>query len=345
MRKFVSKIRVSIPLCVTLVACGANTEPPTPDSHPEQESLRGVNLAGADFGETALPGVFDQDYTYPTTDEVDYFVGKGMNVFRIPFRWERLQQSLGAELDVDEEARLRNIVEYATERGAAVILDPHNYARYHGSLIGQGPSVGDFAEFWTRLATLYRANRRVIFGLMNEPYEIRAEAWLAAANAAIAAIRATGATNLILVPGTNWSGAGSWSSDWGYGTNADTMQAVVDPADRFMFEVHQYFDSDSSGTSSTCVSATPGSELLAGFTDWLRYHRYRGVLGEFGVGNDETCLTALRDVLAHMDENGDVWHGWTYWAAGPWWGDYRFSIEPEGCADKPQMTVLLDYLP
>jgi endoglucanase len=50
-----------------------------------------VNLAGADFGEGNLPGTFDVDYTYPTFEEVDYFVGKGMNVFRIPFRWERLQ--------------------------------------------------------------------------------------------------------------------------------------------------------------------------------------------------------------------------------------------------------------
>jgi endoglucanase len=307
--------------------------------------LRGVNLAGADFGETALPGVFDEDYTYPTHGEVDYFAGKGMNVFRIPFRWERLQQSLGAAFDVDEEARLRSIVDYATERGAAVVLDPHNYARYHGALIGQQPSAGDFAEFWARLAALFAANPRVIFGLMNEPYEIRVEAWISAANAAIAAIRAAGATNLILVPGTNWSGAGSWGSDWGYGANADAMQAVVDPGDRFAFEVHQYFDTDSSGSSAACVSSTTGSERLSGFTDWLRSHGYRGFLGEFGVSNDETCLAALDDALVHLDQNADVWRGWTYWAAGPWWGDYRFSIEPDGRADKPQMTVLLDHLP
>lgn len=54
-------------------------------------ALSGVNLAGAEFGGNSIPGVFGTDYIYPLEEEVDYFVGKGMNVFRIPFRWERLQ--------------------------------------------------------------------------------------------------------------------------------------------------------------------------------------------------------------------------------------------------------------
>src|ERR1700736_1698073 len=41
--------------------------------------LTGVNLAGADFGPVdRRPGVYGQDYFYPTHAEVDYFVGKGM---------------------------------------------------------------------------------------------------------------------------------------------------------------------------------------------------------------------------------------------------------------------------
>ena len=56
----------------------------------------GTNLAGAEFGDTVLPGTFGTNYTYPTNAEVDYFVGKGMNTFRVPFRWERLQQSQNA---------------------------------------------------------------------------------------------------------------------------------------------------------------------------------------------------------------------------------------------------------
>ena len=54
-----------------------------------QPQLTGVNLAGAEFGEGSLPGTYGQHYTYPTHAEVDYFTGIGMNVFRVPFRWER----------------------------------------------------------------------------------------------------------------------------------------------------------------------------------------------------------------------------------------------------------------
>ena len=61
-----------------------------------QVALTGVNLAGADFGERDLPGTYDVHYTYPTPQEVDYYVGKGVNAFRIPFRWERLQRSQNA---------------------------------------------------------------------------------------------------------------------------------------------------------------------------------------------------------------------------------------------------------
>ena len=97
----------------------------------------GVNLAGADFGDHALPGTYGSDYIYPTADEVDYFLAKGMRVFRLPFRWERLQHTTFAELDADEQARIDAFVNYATGKGATVLLDPHNYARYYTYIIGE----------------------------------------------------------------------------------------------------------------------------------------------------------------------------------------------------------------
>src|SRR4051794_28008255 len=70
----------------------------------------GVSLAGADFGETVLPGTYNTNYTYPTTAEVDYFLGKGLNTFRIPFRWERLQRTANGAFDATELNRLNTIV-------------------------------------------------------------------------------------------------------------------------------------------------------------------------------------------------------------------------------------------
>ncbi len=305
----------------------------------------GVNLAGADFGETNLPGTYGVDYIYPTNAEVDYFMGKGMNIFRLPFRWERLQRSLNGNFDSAEQGRLDSFVSYATGRGAYVLLDPHNYARYNGQLVGSAIPNSTLADFWTRLANLYKGNSRVIFGLMNEPNTMPTEQWRDAANAAIAAIRATGATNLILVPGNAWTGAHSWGQNW-YGTpNATVMLGINDPGNNYAFEAHQYLDSDSSGTSATCVSATVGSERLAAFTNWLRQNGKRGFLGEFAGGRNDTCYAALDNMLSHIDSNSDVWLGWTYWAAGPWWGEYIFTLEPSGGTDRPQMVPLSNHLP
>ncbi len=313
--------------------------------------LTGVNLAGADFGETRLPGEFGKDYTYPGRDSIKYFAAKGMNVFRLPFRWERLQPRLHAPLDGAELARIKKFVALARRAGARVILDPHNYARYHGRIIGAGEGVptAAFADFWARLAQAFGSpksgNRQpVIFGLMNEPHDMTTELWLTNANAAIAAIRATGAGNLILVPGNGWSGAHSWDQDY-YGTpNAIVMRGVDDPGDNFAYDIHQYLDRDGSGRSPDCVSRTVGVERLQAMTGWLRQQGARAFLSEFGVGANARCLAALDGMLGHMGANADVWLGWTYWAAGPWWGEYIFTLEPRAGVERAQMAVLQKHM-
>jgi endoglucanase len=316
----------------------------------------GVNLAGADFGESNLPGTYNTHYTYPNSSEVDYFMGKGMNTFRLPFRWERLQQAQGAQFNTAELNRMKTLVNYATNQGAYVVLDPHNYARYYGSIVGSAalPNAS-FADFWSRLSTEFKNNDRVIFGLMNEPNTMPTEQWRDAANAAIAAIRSTGATNLILVPGNAWTGAHTWTQNW-YGTpNASVMLTITDPGNNFAFDVHQYLDNDSSGTTSQIVSPTIGQERLVQFTNWLRTNNRRGFLGEFAVANSRIGSSgtqigdeAIHEMLDYIEANQEVWLGWTWWAAGPWWGNYMFSLEPTNLgqtnqADRAAMAVLQQH--
>jgi endoglucanase len=179
---------------------------------------------------------------------------------------------------------------------------------------------------------------------MNEPFEMKSEQWLRAANAAIAGIRAVGANNLILVPGNGYTGAWTWSSDW-YGTpNAQVMLGIRDPNNWYMFDVHQYMDSNGSGTTENCVSTVVGAERLQAFTTWLRANNKKAILGEFSAGRNRRCYQALDNMVKYMENNGDVWRGWTYWAGGPWWGDGN-SLEPLNGQDKPQMDVLEKYLP
>lgn len=302
----------------------------------------GTNLSGGEFGDVK-PGkapVYGKDFVYPNQTEFDYFAAKGMNVIRLPFRWEVLQPTPKTPLVPVEEQRLKDVVAAATKKGLVVILDPHNYARYYGKVIG-GPDVSDadFADFWGRLAGDFKGNPRVWFGLMNEPHDMPTPQWFDAANAAVAAIRKAGAKNLILVPGNGWSGAHSWVD-----SGNDLLLQIKDPAHHYAFEAHQYLDSDHSGSHPEAVSATVGSERLRAFTDWCRKNHQRAFLGEFGVGASDTGKAAIGDMLTYMENNRAVWIGYTWWSAGPWWGNYMFTIEPDKGVDRPQMAYLQPHL-
>jgi endoglucanase len=331
-----------IALATSRVGCGTGVQP-IPSSGLQ---WRGVTLAGAEFGPGAIPGTYNTDYTYPTASEAAYFKGKRMNTVRLPFLWERLQPTLNGALDATELGRVQAFVDSVTATGMNVMLDPHNYARWHGNLVGSDAvPASALADFWSRMAKQFKGNQKVIFGLMNEPHDMPTEQWLRAANAAIAAIRATGADNTVTVPGNAWTGAHSWLQDW-YGTpNGTVMKGIVDPLNHFVVEVHQYLDGDSSGTTETCVSPTIGSQRLADFTAWARANGVRALLGETGAASNSTCNAAVADTLTYLQANADVWGGWLWWAAGPWWGNYAYSIEPANGADKPQMSVLQPFLP
>lgn len=82
--------------------------------------------------------------------------------------------------------------------------------------------------------------------------------------------------------------------------------------------MHQYLDSDGSGTSATCVSSDIGLQRVEGATAWLRTNKKLGVIGEFAGGANSVCLAAVKGMLDHMKANSDVWLGALWWGGGPW---------------------------
>ena len=194
-----------------------------------------------------------------------------------------------------------------------------------GSLATLGVSGGlpasDFGDFWSRMATAFQGQSNAIFGLMTEPNIQTAQPWHDVAIVAVAAIRATGASNKILIPGTSWTGAHSWISSG----NAAAWAGFTDS--NFAFELHQYLDSDSSGTHADCV-AGQGASTLVDATAWARTNGYELFLGEFGWAVNSQCNTEATAFTAYMTANADVWLGWTYWAAGAWWGQWHSARSP-----------------
>ncbi|MGD9126633.1 MAG: glycoside hydrolase family 5 protein [Planctomycetia bacterium] len=353
-----------IVLIVLLIASGMSC--PCEADTPNPFSRWGVNLAGGGFGVhrsdffNRKPGQYQKDYIYPGQATMDYFASNGLGLFRIPFRWERIQPRLGKPLDANELKRLKAVVRRAAEADAQVILDLHNYARYRTRKDGKTVEriVGDprdpaadrvtvehLCDLWRRLAREFQNNSAVVgYGIMNEPHDMpkTGPTWHKISQAVVRAIRAVDPETTILVPGDRWS-----SARWFPKANGPT--AWIDPeVPNIVYEAHLYFDHDGSGKYrldyDVCLAKDPllakrGLEYVKPFLDWCARNRVQGFIGEFGVPSDPRWLAIMDDFLRETSKAGV---GGCYWAAGPWWGNYPLSIQPDKKTweHAPQMKVL-----
>ncbi|KAF7309725.1 putative endoglucanase [Mycena indigotica] len=300
----------------------------------------GVNQSGAEFGQNTIPGTWGKDFTFPAPSSIDYFVGKGFNFFRVPFLMERMvspSTGITGPLVSSYLANYTSIINYITNtKGAYAAIDPHNFMSFNGAQI---TNTASFQTFWTNLAGQFKSNSRVIFDVMNEPNGIAASTVFALNQAAVNGIRAISTLTftqelLGLVHGVSDTILFIRCSDlrtfsaWQSSGNADAFAAgIKDPNNNWAIQMHQYLDSDGSGTNAVCVNSTIGASRIADATNWLKSHNFKGFLGEIGAGSDSTCITAVQGAMCAMQQSG-AWIGASWWAAGPWWGNYFTSIEP-----------------
>jgi aryl-phospho-beta-D-glucosidase BglC (GH1 family) len=277
---------------------------------------RGVNAAGAEFGAPSTDtntsfsnlnrGTAGTNYLWNGAATYQYMYGRGHRLVRIPFRWERIQPTLGQALDAAELQRMRDSVNAAQAAGLEIILDVHNYGAYW---LGQGGvgvryTIGTaqvtfdhFADLWSRLASEFNAYSGVIgYGLMNEPVNMTgingmtpAQTWEAAAQRAADAIRGavlpTGQSpRWILVGGYQWSGT------WSPGVN-HRGPFVTDAQNKVRYEAHQYFDFDSSGRYSP-------NELNAVLEEnWIRWEpnvEMWDIANDLGEGKEVYSIEVYR---------------------------------------------------
>jgi endoglucanase len=102
----------------------------------------------------------------------------------------------------------------------------------------------------------------------SQPHDLDINAWATTVQWAVTSIRNAGATSqMILLPGTDYTAAGSFISTG----SASALSAVVNldgSHTNLIFDIHQYLDSDASGTHPDCV--TKGIDNLSTFATWLR---------------------------------------------------------------------------
>ncbi len=308
--------------------------------------LRGINLAGGEFGSNKLPGALFKDYIFPSKQDIKAYADFGFQLIRLPFKWERLQPKLNNAFEKNYLGYIEDVVSEANKYGVVVVLDVHNYGMYRKEKIGSSNvPTSSFEDLWFRLATHFKNHKNVIFGLMNEPNKHDAAEWFPIAQAAVTKIRETKASQTIFIPSTFWSNAHRFLLKDGDYSNAEMLSQINDPMNNFVFEVHTYFDHDSSGTHNTCDKGdTIGINRLEEITQWLNVNQYQAFLGEFGASKNKVCLSTLDKTLAFMDDHKNAWYGWAYWAASPWFGDYMYNVYPPDINTYPQAKILKKYI-
>jgi len=319
---------------------------------------RGVNLVGNN-------GYYTQSTTWATDEGMKYYLGKGMRVFRLGFAWEWIQPRLGGDLDPTVLAALEREVDFLTGAGATVIVDVHNFMRRdlnferqpkNEVIIGEAQEVSaaHFSDLWVRLAMKFKTNPRVMFGIMNEPHDVDGIKLAATYNTVLKDIRATGATNTILLDGYGFAHDLSWT---GQPLGKPLGPLVRDPGNNLVIDVHRYLDDYSAGQKQTCNPGS-GATVLVESTEWARANRMRLFLGEFAVAKNEACYKELRDLLAYFAANSDVWTGYTWFGVYAGQKGYHtpdqgfwYSIDPGGpdaqdfsgaTPDDPRMKILLE---
>ncbi len=311
----------------------------------------GVNLSGAEFGLNNLPGVYNTDYTYPTTTDLNYFLSKGFKLLRLPFRWERIQHILGGPLDTTQLRYLNTFIDSCAAKGIKVILDMHNYGKYYinGTEHSLSTTAGDtlnykyFSDVWQKIATAFKSKQNIYgYDIMNQPDSLVQYVWPIAAQDAINSIRNIDKITNIIINGEKRSFAECWI------TCNDELKKLNDPSNKLIYTAHCFFDKAGNGSyistsyDSAGINITTAINRIKPFIEWLKINNKKGMVGSYGVPDNDSRWLVLLDTFMHYISNNCV--NGTYWAAGSWWNNYPLSVEPNSGGDRVQMQILTKYL-
>jgi hypothetical protein len=264
---------------------------------------------------------------------------KGFNAVRLPLNetcWLGINGVDAAASGSNYITAITNYVSLFRASGIYVILDMHWNAP--GSFVANSQmpmaDADHGIEFWKQVATHFKGDLGVVLDLYNEPHlnsvpmggfvagANSADAWscwlnggctitpqtweqqtggyvVAGMQAMLDAVRATGATNLVLAGGLNWSGD---LSGW-------AAHAPHDSASNLAASAHVYFKpTDCMGTA--CYST------VQAFATATQVPIVSGELGEFDCAH-----TLIDPYLAWADTSGISYLAWSW------------SLEPCGSAD------------
>ncbi|WP_030740607.1 cellulose binding domain-containing protein [Streptomyces sp. NRRL F-5135] len=282
--------------------------------------LLGVNRSGGEFMCVQGYGVFDG----PVDDaSVKAIADWKVNAVRVPLNeecWLGLSHVNPAYAGANYITAVKQFVARLEAHGITPVLELHwSNGKYTGgdshcpdteyaTCQKPMPNARYTPAFWTSVAQTFKNDPAVVFDLFNEPFPDRATSNLTAAwtcwrdggtcpgidypvagmQSLVNAVRATGAGNLVLVPGIAYSNdMRQWLS-----------YRPTDPAGNLAAAWHTY-------NFNVCASESCWNEQLAPVAAQVPF-----VAGEIG---ENTCSHGYIDrVMAWLDARGASYLGWTW---------------------------------
>ncbi|MEA1988050.1 MAG: cellulase family glycosylhydrolase [Pseudomonadota bacterium] len=299
------------------------------------KAIPGINLAGAGFSSSKIPGRVGYDFKFPDGVHLLYYKSKGFKAIRLSILWERLQPNLYSELNQAYLNQIKLFLKKSEEHDLLVLLDLHNYGRYKKEIIGteKVPSRA-FFDVWNRLAKELNGYPALYaYGLMNEPNKTKGH-WHKVAQFGVDGIRAEDKKKVIYVPGEFWSSSWMWPK-------ANPEPFVTDPQNNLVYEAHIYFDKNSSGTYQNpdeILKKGHVTKRVMPFVNWLNKHNLKGAIGEWGVPSSSKAWFPVVDEFINLADKHCL--DWYIWAGGPWPKHYMMSLEPVDWKDKPLIEFL-----
>jgi hypothetical protein len=277
--------------------------------------LHGVDRSGTEYACIQGWGIFDGP---SDAASVAAMASWHINAVRVPLNedcWLGINMGGSSYGGAAYQSAIESYVSLLNANGLYAILDLHLSAPGTTQATGQEPMPDQdhSPAFWTGVATAFRSNPAVIFDLFNEPYpdsnQDTTAAWQCVLNGGtcagvgytaagmqglLNAVRATGATNVVMSPGVQYAG---FLDQW-------LNYEPSDPDHQLAASVHKY-------NFAACASTACWSSQLAPVAAQVPL-----ITGELGESDDQA--TFIDSYMAWADPLGVSYLGWTWdtWGCG-----------------------------
>ncbi|MGC9665553.1 cellulase family glycosylhydrolase [Planosporangium sp. 12N6] len=284
--------------------------------------LLGVNRSSGEFACVQGKGMWDSG----PVDQASVNAMKSWNIraVRVPLNEDCWLGTFGSPSGTQYQQAVKDYVNLLVSNGINPILDLHwTHGQYTGNISACAdvnatcqkpmPSREYTPKFWTSVANTFKGNNAVLFDLFNEPYPDASNNWsdmtaawkclrdggtctgisyeVAGMQDLVDAVRATGAGNVLLVPGLTWTND---LSQW-------LTYKPKDPLNNVVASWHSY-------NFNACVTPSCWDSQIATVAAQVPVHA-----GE--IGQDTCAHDYIDQLMTWLDQHR---LGYTAWTWNPW---------------------------